>query len=99
MDYFDSLNRKRTFLLFFEPPSIDNRVVNQCALFSVLSDPSMSVDEWLSDTENDAYKIIIPKELKREVRDKLDQANITERVLFPGLDGICTWLGRHYHKY
>jgi len=43
-----------------------------------------------------ARKIIIPASLKWEVRDKLDQANINERVLFPGLDGLSRWLKRHY---
>jgi hypothetical protein len=43
-------------------------------------------------------KIIIPAELKWEIRDKMDQANITERVLFPGLDGLSQWLRRHYAR-
>lgn len=84
------------FLIFLEPPSLDDRIVNQFALFSLLSNPSTLMDEWLEDHDQFVFKIIIPAELKWEVRDKLDQANITERVLFPGLDGLTMWLKRHY---
>lgn len=82
--------------IFFEPPSLDGRIVNQFALFSVMSNPTAIFDDWLEKQPDLYRRIIIPKNLKWEVRDKLDQANITERVLFPGLDGLASWLKRHY---
>ena len=83
-------------VVFFEPPSLDDRIVNQFAFFSVMTDPTLILDQWL-DRHPDLYRrIIIPRKLKWEVRDKLDQSNITERVLFPGVDGLASWLKRHY---
>jgi len=87
-------------LVFFEPPSLDERIVNQSALFSMMSSPSLQLEEWLHDHEREnpklCRKIIIPASLKWEIRDKLDMANITERVMFPGLDGLSAWLKRYY---
>ena len=84
------------FVVFVEPPSFDDRIVNQYALFSLLSDPALALDEWLAERSEVARRVIVPAELKWEVRDKLDQANINERVLFPGLDGLSAWLARYY---
>ena len=101
------------FVVFLEPPSIDARIVNQVGLFSIMSRPPvhsgaerMRLDDYLESLdaergENDApvvRRLRIPASLKWEIRDRLDQANITERVLFPGLDGLCAWLRRHYLK-
>ena len=83
--------------IFFEPPSIDERIVNQFALFSLMSPATAVFDDWLAQNPEIFNRIVIPKELKWEIRDKLDQANITERVLFPGLDGLAHWLKRHYN--
>jgi len=97
---FDALAREtgeeRDFVVFFEPPSLDARIVNQFALFSLMSSPSLALDEWLREHPDLLRRIIIPADLKWEIRDKLDQANITERVLFPGLDGLSSWLRRQY---
>jgi hypothetical protein len=92
---FDRL-AKKPFLAFFDPPSLDERIVNQYALFSLMSSPEASLDEWSEKHQDLVRKLVVPAELKWEVRDKLDQANITERVLFPGLDGLSAWLRRYY---
>ena len=92
----DPDGRPHHFATFFEPPSLDARIVNQYALFSLMSSPSVSFDDWLAEHPNLIRKIVIPAAIKWEVRDKLDQANVTERVLFPGLDGLSSWLRRQY---
>ncbi|HET8605971.1 MAG TPA: FRG domain-containing protein [Gaiellaceae bacterium] len=84
------------FAVFFEPPSLDDRIVNQYALFSLLPGPRLRLDEWLELHPELVRRLIVPAGLKWEVRDKLDQANVTERVLFPGLDGLSAWLQRYY---
>ena len=92
---YDALSRN-PFPLFFEPPSLDDRIVNQFALFSLMSSPQAQLQDWLRNHPDLYFRLVIPAGLKWEVRDKLDQANITERVLFPGLDGLGAWLARYY---
>jgi len=87
---------KDEFVVFFEPPSLDQRIVNQFALFSMMSSPTERLDDWLETRAELCKRIIIPASVKWEIRDKLDQANITERVLLPGLDGLSRWLKRYY---
>jgi hypothetical protein len=112
LDDFDALSPD-PFVVFLEPPSIDARIVNQVALFSIMSRPvgneaaaGMRLDHYLSGLDAKratgdppvVRRLRIPAALKWEIRDRLDQANITERVLFPGLDGLSAWLRRHYTR-
>ena len=94
LEMFDATQLRCAFL---EPPSIDARLVHQSGLFSALS-PDCDMDALLTASPSCARKIIIPAWLKREVRDKLDAIGVSERTLFPGLDGLCTWLRRYYTK-
>jgi hypothetical protein len=92
---FDALGQE-PFVIFMEPPSLDTRILNQFALFSLMPTASARLDHWLEAHPRLYRRVIVPAELKWEVRDKLDQANINERTLFPGLDGLSQWLGRYY---
>lgn len=83
------------FSVFLEPPSLDDRIVNQHALFSIVAGTRRWTN-WFDRHAELLRRIVVPAKMKAEVRDKLDQANITERVLYPGLDGLSRWLTRYY---
>lgn len=92
---FDALSPD-PFVVYMEPPAIDRRILNQFALFSLMSSPSAVLHEWLRQHPDLCRNVRIPAALKWEIRDKLDQANVNERVLFPDLDGLSRWLERYY---
>lgn len=50
---FDQPDKNADFVLFFEPPSLDERIVNQVALFSFTSRADLQMDDWL-DTQSNA---------------------------------------------
>jgi hypothetical protein len=96
LERFDALGGAEPFVLFFEPPSLDERIVNQAAVLSAISDPTCHMEDWL-DSHPELWRAWhIPSAVKTEVRERLDQANINERVLLPGLDGLAAWLRRYY---
>jgi len=86
------------FLVLLEPPSIDQRIVQQSALFALLSNPETLLEEWLHAPPAAAQRITIARELKWEIRDRLDQISINERTLFPDLNGLSQWLRRYYQQ-
>jgi FRG domain len=86
--------------IFFEPPSLDARIANQTGILSTMNGAAVSHQKYLekvATTYPDVVRrIVINKAAKSEIRDKLDQNNIHERMLFPGLPGLCDWLKRYY---
>jgi hypothetical protein len=92
----DKWQEAEPFVVFFEPPSLDDRIVNQSAVLSVLSDPEASMDDWLAGNPDAWHAWRLTAGAKAEIRKRLDQAGINERVLMPGLDGLAAWLRRYY---
>ena len=97
LEEFDEHGRgEEPFVLFFEPPSLDERIVNQAAVLSAMSNPTFQMEDWL-EAHPDLWRAWrLPPEVKAEVRERLDQANVNERVLKPDLDGLARWLRRYY---
>ena len=80
-----------------EPPSVDQRIINQYSFFSVVPSGITCVDDFLKQYTKNTVRYIIKKELRWNARDLLDQYNVNERMVYPGLDGLTKWLARHYY--
>ncbi len=86
-------------MVIIEPPSIDPRIVNQYSFFSIVPNGMNDIEKFLDEYTQSTVKIIIKKELRWRIRDLLDSQNISERMTYPGLDGLSKWLGRHYYVH
>ena len=84
-------------MVLLEPPSIDQRIISQYSYFSVVPTGMQDVEGFLDSKTNNTVKHVIDRSLRWRIRDMLDQLNINERVVFPGLDGLASWLKRHYY--
>ena len=83
-------------MVVLEPPSIDARIVNQYSFFSVIPMGLENVEDFLQEHTENTVKYVIDRSLRWRVRDMLDQLNMSERTVYPGLDGLSRWIARHY---
>lgn len=84
-------------VVFLEPPSIDQRIINQYSYFAIIPRKVQDIEAFFNNNTTNTVKYIIDRKLRWQIRDILDQMNINERVVYPGLDGISAWLKRHYY--
>ena len=84
-------------LITIEPPSIDQRIVNQYSFFTLHPTGISDFVEFLNDNTQHTEKYVIDRKMRWDLRDVLDQLNMNERTIYPGIDGIAKWLARHYY--
>ena len=84
-------------MVVVEPPSIDPRIVNQYSFFAIVPNDIDDIEGFFDKYTNNTVRYVISKDLRWRIRDMLDQQNISERILYSGLDGLSKWLGRHYY--
>ena len=88
----------KPFACMIEPPTLDARISAQTATFTLCSDTSRSLDEFLKKhgLEEALTRFVIPLSATDRVRDQLDMAGMDERRLFPDLDGVASQMRRYY---
>lgn len=84
-------------MVVIEPPSINQRIVNQYSFFSVVPLEMEDIEGFLNRYTENTVKYVIDKNLRWRIRDMLDQLNMSERIVYPGLDGLSRWIARHYY--
>ena len=84
-------------MVIIEPPSTNNRIIMQYSFFSVTPMGMKDIEQFLNDHTKNTVKYVIDRRLRWRVRDMLDSLNISERLLYPGLDGLSKWIARHYY--
>ncbi len=84
-------------LCFLEPPSIDQRIINQYSYFTVMPKHIDCLEEYMAKKMPRTVRYLIKSDLRWRIRDMLDQMNVNERTLLPGFDGLAAWLKRYYY--
>ena len=96
VDEYDRDMEGNSFVVL-EPPSIDQRIVNQYSFFTVIPTGIDHLEDFLEEHTENTVKYVIDKSLRWDLRDILDQFNMNERMIYPGMDGTAKWLARHYY--
>jgi hypothetical protein len=84
-------------MVIIEPPSLNQRIINQHSFFAVVPMGIEDIEGFLDKNTKDTVKYVIDKNLRWRVRDMLDQLNMSERIVYPGLEGLSKWIARHYY--
>ena len=86
----------RSFVML-EPPSIDARIITQYSYFSVVPQGMDDMEGFLNAATEHTVRYVIDRNLRWQIRDFLDQMGISERITYPGLEGLSQWLKRHFY--
>ena len=75
----------------------DKKIINKYSYFSIIPKKIKDIESFFDNCTSNTVKYCIDKNLKWRIRDMLDQMNISERTVYPGLDGLTTWIKRHFY--
>jgi len=84
-------------MVIIEPPSTSDRIINQYSFFSIVPTAMSDIEGFLNQRTEHTVRYIIDRHLRWRVRDMLDQLNMSERIIYPGLGGLSKWIARHYY--
>jgi hypothetical protein len=102
-EHFVNLKEKNPFsltdnkVIFFQPTSSNDRIMNQLGYFSIHTKPTVELNEKTGNSSLE--KIIINKENKKDILFALNQYGINNLTLFPDLEGLARHITWFYTNY
>ncbi len=79
-------------IVIHTPSFINPRIIAQKGVFTVHKNPLKPIDETLLELSLPITKLIINHEGFSEIRDKLDWCGINRSFVYPGLDGVASYV-------
>lgn len=74
------------------PSFINPRIIAQKGVFTVHKNPLKPIDETLADMGLPITKLVIAHDAFAEIQDKLDWCGINRSFVYPGLDGVASYV-------
>lgn len=74
------------------PSYINPRIIAQKGVFTVHKNPLKPIDSTLAEMSLPITKVIIPHTSFNEIRNRLDWCGINRYFVYPGLDGLASYL-------
>ncbi|MCM4157269.1 FRG domain-containing protein [Gramella sp. AN32] len=96
-DLKNPFNRPKGSVDMLQPNSSHSRLVNQFGYFTIHNGPNTELKRGIAN--DDLHKIIIPKNLKRDLLFTINQLGVNQMTIFPDLDGLSKHLCWFYENY
>lgn len=84
---------------FYQPSTPSPRLANQFGYFSIHNNPSIELNEKTCNLSVELEKIVIPKELKKDLIFILNHYGVNYLTIYPDLEGLSKHLSWYSENY
>lgn len=79
-------------VILHSPSYINPRIIAQKGVFTVHKNPTKPIDDIIGKNEGQISQLIILQNSMSEIRNMLDWCGINRSFVYPGLDGVASYL-------
>lgn len=93
---------KENGIVAYQPSGTSPRIANQFGYFTIHNPPTLELTRESFEENKLIERIVIPKELKKEIMFILNQYGVNYLTIYPDLEGLSkhlTWFAEHFEYW